>query len=238
MSYAELGYPGSYGFAAQADADARASFLAKTYFHLAGAVAAFVAIEAALLQTPGIERLIGVMVTGYNWLIVLGAFMVVSYVADRWACSAVSPGMQYLGLSLYVVVEAVIFLPLLYFASHFGGESVIPTAGALTLIVFTGLSLIVFVTRKDFSFLRSYLMFGMLAAFGLILCAVLFGFTLGVFFTAGMIALAGGYVLYTTSNVLHHYRIGQHVAAALALFAAVALLFWYILQLVMSLSRD
>jgi FtsH-binding integral membrane protein len=64
--------------------------------------------------------------------------------------------------------------------------------------------------------------------------AMLFSFSLGPIFTYAMIALACGYVLYHTSNVLHHYRLGQHVAAALALFASVALLFWYILQLFMS----
>jgi FtsH-binding integral membrane protein len=36
--------------------------------------------------------------------------------------------------------------------------------------------------------------------------------------------------------VLHHYRVEQHVAASLALFASVGLLFWYILQIVISLS--
>ena len=54
-----------------------------------------------------------------------------------------------------------------------------------------------------------------------------------------MIVLACGYILYDTSNILLHYRVGQHVAASLALFASVALLFWYVLQLVMSLrSRN
>jgi len=36
--------------------------------------------------------------------------------------------------------------------------------------------------------------------------------------------------------VLHHYRTDQHVAAALALFAAVALMFWFIVRIFM--SRD
>ena len=49
-----------------------------------------------------------------------------------------------------------------------------------------------------------------------------------------MIALACGNILYSTSHILHHYHIGQHVTAALALFAAVALLYRYILQLFMS----
>ena len=80
-------------------------------------------------------------------------------------------------------------------------------------------------------------MFGGFAAMGFIVVATLFGFALGPIFTYAMIALACGYILYDTSNVMLHYRIGQHVAAALALFAAVALLFWYILQLFMS-RRD
>jgi FtsH-binding integral membrane protein len=38
---------------------------------------------------------------------------------------------------------------------------------------------------------------------------------------------------------LHHYRTDQYVAASLALFASVALLFWYILRIMISLnSRD
>ena len=62
---------------------------------------------------------------------------------------------------------------------------------------------------------------------------------LGLWFSAGMVLLAAGYVLYYTSNVLYHYRTDQHVAASLALFAAIALLFWYILRIVMAFSsRD
>ena len=54
-----------------------------------------------------------------------------------------------------------------------------------------------------------------------------------------MIGFACGYILYDTSNILHHYRTDQHVAASLALFASVALLFWYVLRLLMALSsRD
>jgi FtsH-binding integral membrane protein len=75
------------------------------------------------------------------------------------------------------------------------------------------------------------------AALGLVLCGWLFGFSLGLWFTGAMILFACGYILYDTSNVLHHYRIGQHVAASLALFASVALLFWYVLRLLMALSN-
>lgn len=238
MSYADNPYQSPLGtFAAQAAAEERSQFIAKTYLHLAGAIGAFLALEAVLLNLPGIESLVGLMVgSQYGWLIVLGLFMAVSWIANSWAQSAVSQTMQYLGLGLYVAAEAIIFVPLLFIAGRLD-PGIIPTAGLTTLALFGVLTAIVFVTRKDFSFLRGILLFGGFAALGLIVVAILVGFTLGPVFTYAMIALACGYILYDTSNVLHHYRIGQHVAASLALFAAVALLFWYILRLFMS-SRD
>jgi FtsH-binding integral membrane protein len=55
-----------------------------------------------------------------------------------------------------------------------------------------------------------------------------------------MILFASGAILYSTSKVMHEYETHQHVAAALELFAAVALLFWYVLRVVIALtsSRD
>ena len=235
MSYGENQYRASMGdFAALAAADDRAGFITKTYLHLAGAIALFVALEAMLLSMSGVADLVQLMIgSRFGWLIVLGLFIVVSHVADSWARSAVSPGMQYMGLGLYVVAEAVIFVPLLYIAQRVD-PSIIPSAGAATLGLFAALTAAVFITRKDFSFLRTFLVFGSLAAMGFIVVAILFQFALGPIFTYALIALACGYILYDTSNVLHHYRIGQHVSAALALFAAVALLFWYIVQLFIS----
>src|SRR5687767_5356741 len=138
MSYAENPYraPAVWGdVAAQAVPEERVGFIRKTYAHLAGAIFAFVAIEAALLTAPFVDQLVHTMSTfggQYSWLIVLGAFIGVSYLADYWARSATSVGMQYLGLSVYVVAEAVIFLPLLYVAANFAGPDVIPIAAIIT----------------------------------------------------------------------------------------------------------
>ncbi len=85
----------------------------------------------------------------------------------------------------------------------------------------------------------NFLKIAFLVAFGVIVCSFIFGFTLGLVFSGAMALLAAGAVLYTTSNILHQYHPGQHVAAALALFSSIALLFWYVLQIVMSLmGRD
>lgn len=223
-------------FAADAASDERASFILRTYYHLAGAIGAFVLIEAILLSLPITPSLVeSVLGARYGWLIMLGAFMAVSWIADSWARSSTSLATQYMGLSLYVVAEAIIFVPLLFLAQQFH-PGIIGTAATATLGLFAVLTAIVFITRKDFSFLRSVLMFGGIAAFGLIGCAIFFNFALGPIFTYAMIAFACAYILYSTSNVMLHYRTDQYVAASLALFAAVALLFWYIVQLFM--SRD
>lgn len=223
--------------AAWAAADERSSFITKTYLHLLGAILLFMGVEGVLLNLPGIDGLLRLMVgTRFGWLVVMALFIGVSYIAENWARSAVSPGMQYLGLGLYVVAEAVVFAPMLYIASRFYPDA-IPMAGLTTGILTIVLTAVVLITRKDFSFLRSFLWFASLASMGLIVAAIVFQFALGPIFTYAMVALACGYMLYHTSNVLHHYRIGQHVAASLALFASVALLFWYILQIFMS-RRD
>jgi FtsH-binding integral membrane protein len=101
------------------------------------------------------------------------------------------------------------------------------------------LTLSVFVTRKDYSFLRPILCVGSMIALGVIVAACFLPLNLGLFFSFAMVALMAGYILYDTSNVMLHYRTDQHVGAALELFASVAMLFWYILRIVMSVSsRD
>ena len=236
-----MSYGMDYGLAAQSAESARAAFIRRTYAHLAGAILAFVAIETVLVQlvTPNqVMQLLGT--SRFSWLIVLLAFMGAGWLAQTWAQSETSVGLQYLGLGLYVVAEAVIFLPLILVAVYFyPNQNILPTAGILTLAVFGGLTLSVFVTKKDYSALRPVLCVGCLIALGVIIAAAVFGFSLGLFFSFAMVALMSGYILYYTSQVMLHYRTDQHVAAALALFAAVATLFWYILRIVMSFSsRD
>jgi FtsH-binding integral membrane protein len=217
----------------------RAAFIRRTYGHLAGAILAFVAIEVFLFKfTPLPEAILNLLSQSrYSWLIVMVAFMGVSWVADKWAQSDTSVGMQYTGLGLYVVVQALIFVPLLLVAARVAGDSVILLAAIITGLLFAGLTFTAFTTRTDFSFLGGILKMLSFVALGIIGCSIVFGFTLGLIFSSVMVLFAGGAILYTTSNIMHHYRPHQHVAASLALFAAVALLFWYVLRILMSMGR-
>jgi FtsH-binding integral membrane protein len=237
MSYADNPYrsPSSV-FAAQAAADDRADFITKTYLHLAGAIGACVILTAIILKTPMAEGFVGLLAQSrFGWLIVLGVFMVVSTIAEKWARSATSVGTQYMGLGLYVVVWSVMFTPLLLLASRID-SGIIPSAASATLGLFSVLTAVVFITRKDFSFLRGVLMYGGILALVGIVSAVIFGFELGTWFSVAMVGLAGAAILYDTSNILKNYPEDRYVGAALQLFASVAMMFWYLLRIFM--SRD
>jgi FtsH-binding integral membrane protein len=224
--------------AADAPAIARAEFIRRTYTHLGGAILAFIALEFYMLNASWAPDLVNLMIGGqFSWLIVLGAFMAVSWVADKWARSNASQGKQYLGLGLFVVAEAIIFLPLLFIAAYYSSPDVIPMAGIITGLLFAGLTATAFITRKDFSFMRSILVIGSFIAMGVIVCSILFGFNLGLLFSSVMVLFAAGSILYTTSNIIHHYRTDQYVAASLSLFSGVMLLFWYVLRILMAARR-
>ena len=237
----------------QAQPDVRLAFVRKTYFHLAAAIYAFAALEWFYFSSGLAEQFVPWFLSiPYSMLIMLGAFIGVGWIADSWARSDTSPSLQYAGLMLYVVFESIIILPLLWFAnmqtiSIKGMDpntvtawevGVIPAAAFTTLVLFGALTAIPWLTGKDFSFLGAALGILSVGAFALIAASFFIDMHLGVWFTVAMIVLAAMYILYDTSQVMKHYKPTQHVAASLALFASVALMFWYVLQLFMSFSDD
>jgi len=241
---------------ANADATAgvseRVRFIRRTYVHLFGAILVFAGLLYLLMTNDFLIAKVSVPLVKFalggrwNWGVVLGVFMVVSWIADYWASHTTSRGVQYLGLLFYIVAESLIFVPLLAIVQWKtaailarGGHEphIVRDAAFVTLGIFTMLTLSVFISRKDFSFMRSGLMMASGAALSLIVMSLVFGFNLGLAFSVGMVLLAAGYILYQTSQVLAHYRPTQHVAAALALFSSVALMFWYVIRIFLKL-RD
>ncbi|WP_282629922.1 Bax inhibitor-1/YccA family protein [Empedobacter sedimenti] len=221
---------------AEATSAERATFYKHTYGHVAGGVLVFVLIESLLLKSDALVNFMLSLTQGYLWLILLAGFMGVTWVAQKMAYGSVSKSQQYLGYLLYIIAEAFIFIPLLAIALNYGGTFVIKQAAVVTGGLFIGLSAIVFLTKADFSILRGALTIGFFLALGLIIAGMLFGFDLGLWFSVGMCALAGGAILYNTHQLKYEFGTQQYVAAALSLFASLMLLFWYILRIFM--SRD
>jgi len=234
-------YASPYSVAAQS-VDVRAQFIKKTYIHLAFAIAAFAALEWVFFQIPAMIKLAVAMTGGFSWLIVMAVYMGVSMLAHKWANSNTSQSKQYLGLGLYVVAMAVLTLPLLLQAVLVGslvsGSNLILNAAVITVAMVIGITVIAFTTKKDFSFLSGFLKIGGFIAMGMIVLSIAFGFSLGILFSGAMVIFASVSVLRDTSNIIHQYNTNQYVAASLGLFSSVALLFWYVLQVLMSLASS
>lgn len=209
----------------------RSEFIARTYSHLLGAIALFLAIEVWLFRSGAAETIARALL-GTSWLLVLGGFLIVSWLASSAAGTSLSKPMQYVALGGYVIAQAIIFVPLLYLANAVA-PGAIESAGLLTALGFGGLTAVAFISRTDFSFLGALLRWAFIVALLAIVGAVLFGFQLGTWFSVAMVALAGAAILRDTSTVLLHFPDDRYVAAAMQLFASVALMFWYLIRLFM-----
>ena len=216
-------------------ADARGAFLVRTYSHLALAIVLFVGLEVWFFNSSIASAIVGIF-SSVSWLLVLGGFMILSWLATFLSQPSLSRPVQYGGLIFYVLLQAIITVPLLAVANQ-SAPGTIASAAQATLGGFFLLTGVVVVTRKDFSFLRTFLIWGGLLGLATVVCAALFHFDLGTWFSVAMVVLAGGSMLYTTSSIMRDYPENADIAAATQLFAAVALMFWYVLRLFMGSRR-
>lgn len=213
----------------------RSEFIWKCYAHVVGAILAFAGIETYLFSSGIADRIAIPMLN--SWMMVMIAFIAVGWGATHMAHRLESITSQYAAFGVFVVAEALIFAPMLWMAMQMDPSgSMIESAGTVTLFGCGALIATVMITRKDFSFLRGILVWGFFLVLGLIAASLIFGWNLGTWFSVGMIGFAGVAVLYDTSNIMHHYPQDKYVAASMALFASIAMMFWYILRLFM--SRD
>jgi FtsH-binding integral membrane protein len=244
----------------------RVTFLRKTYAHLGVALIAFAAITGGMMvfmSHTSLHFSAWALKGRWTWLAVLAMFMVVGWIAERLARSQTSTALQYLGLGIAVVGEAILLQPMLWLLMlKFGGPDALAQIGAIwegeaahlpmtglaakilleavviTLAIFIGLTAVVFITKKDFSFMRGILAICSFAAIGVILASLMFGFHLGAIFSGLMILLMAGYILFQTSIMMKEFPPTAFVAAALMLFSTIATLFWYVLRLLMELSSN
>ena len=217
----------------EASVEDRSDFIWKCYAHVVGGILAFAAIEAYLISSGVAFRIAPAMLN--NWMMTMGAFILVGWGASHLAHKLTSKAGQYSAFALLVVAEAIIFAPMILMAAA-KDPSIIDSAAGVTILGCVGLIAVAMITRKDFSFLRGILIWGGMLALGGIFASLIFGFQMGTWFSVAMIGFAGAAVLYDTSNIMHHYPQDRYVGASMALFASIALMFWYILRIFM--SRD
>ncbi|HYJ45863.1 MAG TPA: Bax inhibitor-1/YccA family protein [Pyrinomonadaceae bacterium] len=147
------------------------------------------------------------------------------------------PGINLVALFGFTTLTGVVIAPLLYIISLRNPASILQ-AGVLTVGIFGGLTAYVFLSKKDFSFLRGMLVTGLIVV---ILAGVLNMLIIGssALYFAGAVAtllLFSGFVLYDTSNIIRRYPTNEYVSGALDLYLDAFNIFLALLRILN--SRD
>jgi len=136
----------------------------------------------------------------------------------------------FMGYTLGPLLSAYLALP--------NGGQLVMTAFAGTGVIFLALSGYALMSRRDFSFMGSFLMVGILVAFLAGLAAVFFdlsGLSLAV--SAMFVLLMSGLILYETSNIIHGGET-NYIMATVTLYVAIYNLFSSLLHLLGALGNQ
>jgi modulator of FtsH protease len=111
------------------------------------------------------------------------------------------------------------------------GSQIVMTAMAGTGAIFLGLSGYALISRRDFSFMGSFLVVGILVGFMAGLGAIYFNMpSLSLAVSAMFVMLMAGLILYETSNIIHGGET-NYIMATVTLFVAIFNLFTSLLHL-------
>lgn len=129
------------------------------------------------------------------------------------------PGVNLVALFGFTTFTGLVISPLLYVISRQNPASIFQ-AGALTIGIFGGLTAYVFVSDRDFSFMRGMLVVGLvIVILGSLLNVFMAGSSaLGFGLAVGALLLFSGFVLYDTSNIIRRYPTNEYISGALDLY--------------------
>jgi modulator of FtsH protease len=129
------------------------------------------------------------------------------------------PRVNLIALFGFTTLTGVIISPLLYIIGRSNPASIFQ-AGVLTVGIFGGLTAYVFISNRDFSFLRGMVTVGLIVVILAGLLNVLFVGSIGLGFglAVATLLLFAGFVLYDTSNIIRRYPTNEYVSGALALY--------------------
>jgi FtsH-binding integral membrane protein len=223
---------GSYGVetAAQASVEERMGFVRKVYaLFFAATLFAIGGVGLALTVEP-LQR----FAFEHPWIMF---FIMIGGVFAAQAVRHVR-GLNLVALFGFTALTGVIISPLIGFVLAHNPAS-LWQAGLLTVGIFGGLTAYVFVSKRDFSFMRGMLTTGLIVVF---LAVVLNLFIVGSSalsfgISCAALLLFSGFVLYDTSNIIRRYPTNEYVAGALSLYLDAFNIFLALLR-ILNANRD
>jgi FtsH-binding integral membrane protein len=233
----------------------RVAYLRKVYGLLS--VAAFLAVFAGwaslnllptvpLVSPEGISVQVPLLVSYFllSRTVALVAFGIL-FVSTLGA-SAVSkvPVLNVVALMLVAILMGAQLAPMAFVAQFYAGmgdtlsNNPVRDTMVMVMCVFAGITGYIFVTRKDFSWMRSILSMGFMVVFGACLLTFVFKtevFSLAVASTGALLSI--GMLLYVTSYIFRNSDMDDAVGDALALLVQLRNLFMFVLRILMSARR-
>jgi modulator of FtsH protease len=146
-------------------------------------------------------------------------------------------GINLAALFGFTTLTGVIISPLIALV-YLKNPASILQAGILTVGIFGGLTAYVFISNKDFSFLRGMLVTGLIVVILAGLLNILVVGSSALYFATAVatLFLFSGFVLYDTSNIIRRYPTNEYVAGALSLYLDAFNIFLALLRILN--SRD
>ena len=129
------------------------------------------------------------------------------------------PVVNLVALFGFTTLTGVLISPLMAYVAATNPASLVQ-AGVLTVGIFGGLTAYVFISKRDFSFMRGLLFTGLIVVIlaGLLNIFLVGSSAFGFAIAAATLLLFSGYVLYDTSNIIRRYPTNEYVAGALSLY--------------------
>jgi modulator of FtsH protease len=129
------------------------------------------------------------------------------------------PGVNLAAFFGFTTFTGVMISPLLFYVSKTNPASILQ-AGVLTVGIFGGLTAYVFISKKDFSFLRGMVWVGLIVVVlgGLLNMLIIGSSGLSFALAAAALILFSGFVLYDTSNIIRRYPTNEYIAGAMDLY--------------------
>ena len=221
------------GFAIDAAVDERVGFIRKTYLHLTAELGAVGLLAWMGTQVPLLQSL--ALALWSNFIIYFACFLGASFITRKLLAGHKPMSAQYLGAGIWVFLLGLLVTPLVMIAPG----AILAQGFVLTLCAFVGITAYVFTTKKDFSYIGGALSMATMILIGIAFLSFFMGGMGSGFpwFSVLAALLMCGWILYDTSRMLHHRRVGEHVAASVDLLVDFVYLFIHIVILLLG-SRD
>lgn len=228
----------------QSGAEARRAFIQKTYVHFLIGLMAFCGITAAVLASPLVASTVdgelraGPLAHPYAFIGSLIMLIVWQMMYGR-LFSSPKMSTHYIGYGVTIVLEAVLCAPLFWIAHNFVGDGILRNAFMLTALGFGGLTAFTLASKRDFSFMGGFLSMATMILLGIALLSLFFGgFNMGLLWSAIVIVIFGGWVVYHTDQIKQHLPLNGYVFGATMLFIDFVVILRQVVWILMSLANN